>query len=71
MTRVGVFSDSHGDCAALAQLLKDNGINVVEVTSEQKDAFIESAASVYDLFIEKYGGTQELIDLAMKYNDDF
>ena len=51
--------------------LKDNGINVVEVTSEQKDAFIESAASVYDLFIEKYGGTQELIDLAMKYNDDF
>ena len=53
------------------QLLKDNGINVVEVTSEQKDAFIESAASVYDLFIEKYGGTQELIDLAMKYNDDF
>ena len=53
------------------QLLKDNGINGVEVTSEQKDAFIESAASVYDLFIEKYGGTQELIDLAMKYNDDF
>ena len=53
------------------QLLKDNGINVVEVPSEQKDAFIESAASVYDLFIEKYGGTQELIDLAMKYNDDF
>ena len=39
--------------------------------SPQKDAFIESAASVYDLFIEKYGGTQELIDLAMKYNDDF
>ena len=56
---------------AQALNMKDNGINVVEVTSEQKDAFIESAASVYDLFIEKYGGTQELIDLAMKYNDDF
>ena len=60
-----------GSSIAAIQLLKDNGINVVEVTSEQKDAFIESAASVYDLFIEKYGGTQELIDLAMKYNDDF
>ena len=52
-------------------MLKDNSINVVEVTSEQKDAFIEAAAPVYDLFIEKYGGSQELIDLAMKYNDDF
>lgn len=51
-------------------MLKENNINVVEVTSEQKDAFIESAASVYDLFIEKYGGTQELIDLAMKYNEE-
>ena len=60
-----------GSSIAAIQLLKDNGINVVEVTSEQKDAFIESTASVYDLFIEKYGGTQELIDLAMKYNDDF
>ena len=43
---------------------------MVEVTSEQKDAFIDAASSVYDLFIE-YGGSQELIDLAMKYNDDF
>ena len=62
--------DAEGTRVLMHQL-KDNGINVVEVTSEQKDAFIESAASVYDLFIEKYGGTQELIDLAMKYNDDF
>ena len=53
------------------QQLKDAGVNVVEVTSEQKDAFIDAASSVYDLFIEKYGGSQELIDLAMKYNDDF
>lgn len=51
------------------QQLNDAGINVVEVSSEQKDAFISAAASVYDLFIAKYGGTQELIDLAMKYND--
>lgn len=51
--------------------LKNENINVVEVSSEQKDAFIKAAAPVYELFIKRYGGSQELIDLAMKYNDDF
>ena len=45
------------------------GMEVVTLTSEQKDAFVQQAAPVYDLFIEEYGGTQELIDKAMKYND--
>lgn len=46
-----------------------NGMEVINLTSEQKDAFIQQAASVYDLFIEEYAGTQELIDKAMMYND--
>ncbi len=52
------------------QQARDEGMNVVELTSEQKDAFIEAAADVYDLFIEQYNGSQELIDLAMLYNDE-
>lgn len=57
--------------AVYIQQLKDQGVNVVEITSEQKDAFIQVAEPVYDLFINQYGGSQELIDLALKYNDDF
>ena len=70
-TEVTVSIPQGSGVAAIAQELKDAGVNVVEVTSEQKHAFIDAASSVYDLFIEKYGGSQELIDLAMEYNDDF
>lgn len=57
--------------ANFIQQAQDEGMKVVELTAEQKDAFVKQAADVYDLFIEEYGGSQELIDKAMMYNDDF
>ena len=46
-------------------------MNVVEVTPEQKAVFRDAASNVYQLYIEQYGGSQELIDKAMMHNDDF
>lgn len=53
------------------QTARDEGMNVVEVTPEQKAVFRDAASNVYQLYIEQYGGSQELIDKAMMYNDDF
>lgn len=53
------------------QKAAESGMTVVDVTPEQKDVFIAAASSVYDLFINQYGGSQELIDKAMMYNDMF
>lgn len=48
---------------------KENGMTVVELTTEEKDAFVSKVDSVYDLYINQYGGSQEIIDMARKYND--
>ena len=53
------------------QTTRDKGMNVVEVTPEQKAVFRDAASNVYQLYIEQYGGSQELIDKAMMHNDDF
>ncbi len=50
---------------------KKEGMNVVEVSPEEKDAFIKQAEPVFDLFIQRFGGSQQLIDKAMLYNDEF
>lgn len=57
--------------ASFIKQAKDEGMEVVELTPEQKDVFVKKAENVYDLYIEKYGGSQELIDKAMMYNDKF
>lgn len=50
------------------QQAKDLGMNVFELTSEQKDVFIEASQSIYELYVKNFG-TQDLVDKAMKYND--
>jgi tripartite ATP-independent transporter DctP family solute receptor len=47
--------------------LKEAGMQVNELTSEQKDAFIEASKSVYDQFAGDIG--QDLIDAARKANE--
>lgn len=47
---------------------EEKGMKIVTLTSEEKDAFIEKAQSVYDLYVKNYG-TQDLVDRAMMYND--
>lgn len=44
-------------------------MEVIELTSEEKNEFISMVDSVYDLYINQYGGSQEIIDMATKYND--
>lgn len=44
------------------------GMKIVNITNEEKDLFIQKAAPVYKLFIDKYDGSQELVDKAMLYN---
>lgn len=55
--------------ASFIQQAKDHGMEIIDVSPEEKDLFVEKAASVYDLFIEQYGGSEELIDKAMMHND--
>lgn len=51
------------------QVSQENGMEVIELSSEQKNEFISMVESVYDLYIEQYNGSQEIIDMAKKYND--
>ncbi len=50
------------------KMAEEKGMKIVPLTSEQKDAFIEKAKGVYDLYTREYG-SQELVDFAMKYNE--
>lgn len=47
---------------------KEKGMNVVELTPEEKDVFVKDAQSVYDLYIKNYGSKQ-LVEEAEKYNE--
>ncbi|RXT07085.1 DctP family TRAP transporter solute-binding subunit [Ammoniphilus sp. CFH 90114] len=47
--------------------LKASGMEVNELTSEQKDAFVAASKPVYDEFAAEIG--QDLIDLALKSNE--
>jgi len=49
------------------QQLKDLGMNVNELTSKQKDEFIEKVQPIYDEYKDVIG--QDLIDLAQSYNE--
>lgn len=51
----------------LVEDLKKTGMQVNELTSEQKQVFRNAAQTVYDEFRQKYG--DELIELALKYNN--
>ena len=51
------------------KVAQEHGMEVIELTSEEKEAFIELVDPVYDLYINQFGGTQEVIDMAKKYND--
>ena len=44
-------------------------MEVIELTTEEKNQFIEMVEPVYDLYIDQYGGSREIIDMAKKYND--
>lgn len=48
---------------------QEHGMEVIELTNEEKAEFISKVDSVYDLYIDQYGGSQEIIDMAKKYND--
>lgn len=51
------------------ELLKEEGVNITELTTEQRQKFIDQTSGVYDWFIEKYGEeASELVDLARSYN---
>lgn len=51
------------------EVSKEHGMEVIELTTEQKNEFISMVDPVYDLYINQYGGSQEIIDMAKKYND--
>lgn len=51
------------------ELLKEEGVTVTELTSEQRQKFIDETSVVYDWFINKYGEeAAELVELARSYN---
>ncbi len=51
------------------EVSKEHGMEVIELTTEEKNQFIEMVEPVYDLYIDQYGGSREIIDMAKKYND--
>lgn len=51
------------------EVSKEHGMEVIELTTEEKNQFIEMVEPVYDLYINQYGGSREIIDMAKKYND--
>ena len=51
------------------EVSKEHGMEIIELTTEEKNQFIEMVEPVYDLYINQYGGSQEIIDMATKYND--
>lgn len=51
------------------EVSKEHGMEIIELTTEEKNQFIEMVEPVYDLYINQYGGSREIIDMAKKYND--
>lgn len=49
-------------------LIKKIGTEVIELTPEQRDKFIEKTKPVYDWFEKTYDNGKELIDMAKSYN---
>lgn len=49
-------------------LIKKSGTEVIELTPEQRDKFIEKTKTVYDWFEKTYDNGKELIDMAKSYN---
>lgn len=49
-------------------LIKKSGTEVIELTPEQRDKFIEKTKPVYDWFEKTYDSGKELIDMAKSYN---
>lgn len=47
--------------------LKENGMQVNDLTDEQRDAFREAASSVYDQYVPKIG--EDLVDKALEANN--
>ncbi|NMB27698.1 MAG: DctP family TRAP transporter solute-binding subunit, partial [Tissierellia bacterium] len=55
--------------AELIEELKNLGMEVNELTDEQRQLFVEASQPAYDLFIEKFGEQgEELLKLAQSYN---
>lgn len=50
----------------LIQQLKDAGMEVNELTAEQKKVFADLSKPAYDIFVDKFGN--ELLELAQSYN---
>lgn len=48
------------------QAMKDAGLEVNELTADQKQVFADAAAGVYNMYTDKYGS--ELVDIARSYN---
>lgn len=48
--------------------LKENGMQVNELTKEQRDAFREAASSVYDQYVPKIG--EDLVNKALEANNE-
>ncbi|MCD1146633.1 TRAP transporter substrate-binding protein [Peptoniphilus sp. KCTC 25270] len=49
---------------------KSNGMNLVELTPEEKNAFIESASDVYEDFYKQYADGKDLVELARQYEGE-
>ncbi|WGG46511.1 DctP family TRAP transporter solute-binding subunit [Rossellomorea sp. DA94] len=49
--------------------LKENGMQVNELTKEQRDAFREAASSVYDQYVPKIG--EDLVNKALEANNEY
>lgn len=51
------------------KLIKESGIEVNELTPEQREKFVEATKSVYSWFEDTYGDEgKELVDIAKSYN---
>ena len=52
-----------------SNLIKESGIEVNELTPEQREKFVEATKSVYSWFEDTYGDEgKELVDIAKSYN---
>jgi TRAP-type C4-dicarboxylate transport system substrate-binding protein len=62
------YEASQKDDAYVAELFKENGVNVVDMTDDDYEKWLELAEPVWDKFAKEVEGGEELMELAKEVN---
>ena len=62
------YEASKKDDEQVAKLFKENGVNVVDMTDEDYQKWVELSEPIWDKFAKEVEGGQELVDLAKEVN---